>query len=63
MADIVNLRQARKQKERADARAKGIEAAAKSGRSKALKALEKARADKAARDLDGNLREGQFGAD
>lgn len=63
MAEIVNLRQVRKQKERAAARASGIEAAAKSGRSKALKALEKARADKAARDLDGALREGQTGAD
>ncbi len=57
MADIVNLRQVRKQKERAAARTLGIAAAAKSGRSKALKALEKARAEKAARDLDGKLRE------
>lgn len=63
MAEIVNLRQVRKQKDREAARAKGIEAAAKSGRSKALKALEKARADKAARDLDGAQREGQGGAD
>jgi hypothetical protein len=63
MAEIVNLRQVRKQKERDAARAHGIEAAAKSGRSKALKLLEKARADKASRDLDGNLRDGQAGAD
>ncbi len=63
MADIVNLRQARKQKDREAARAKGIEAAAKSGRTKALKELEKARADKASRDLDGKLREGQQGSD
>ncbi|MEO8244381.1 MAG: DUF4169 family protein [bacterium] len=61
MADIVNLRLARKQKEREAARLKGIEAAAKSGRTKALKTLEQARAEKAARDLDGKLREGQKG--
>ena len=59
MAEIVSLRQVRKQKHRAAARAKGAEAAAKSGRSKALKQLEKARAEKTARDLDGKLREGQ----
>ena len=57
MAEIVNLRQARKQKERATSRTLGIAATAKSGRSKALKALEKARAEKAARDLDGKMRE------
>ena len=63
MAEIVNLRQVRKQKDRAEARARGTEAAAKSGWSKALKALEKACADKAARDLDGALRDGQIGKD
>ena len=63
MAEIVNLRQVRKQKDREAARAHGIEAAAKSGRSKALKALEKARAEKAARDLDGAQREGTGVAD
>jgi hypothetical protein len=63
VAEIVNLRQVGKQKEREAARAKGIEAAAKHGRSKALKELEKARAAKAARDLDGKLRDGQGGAD
>ena len=63
MAEIVSLRQVRKQKDRAAARAKGAEAAAKSGRCKALKKLEKARAEKAARDLDGKLREGQGGGD
>lgn len=63
MAQIINLRQARKQKDRAAARAKGIEAAAKNGRSKALKQLEKARAEKAARDLDGKLRDSQSDAD
>ena len=59
MADIVNLRQVRKQKERDAARARGIEAAAKSGRTKALKALEKARADKAGHDHDQHRRDGQ----
>jgi len=63
VAEIVNLRQVRKQKDREAARAKGIEAAAKSGRSKALRELEKARAEKAGRDLDGALREGQSGQD
>ena len=63
MAEIVNLRQVRKQKDREAARAYGIEAAAKSGRSKALIALEKARAEKAARDLDGAEREGTGGTD
>ena len=57
MAEIVNLRTARKQKDRAAAKACGTEAAAKSGRSKALKALEKARADNADRLLDGHKKE------
>ncbi len=57
MAEIVNLRTVHKQKLREAAKAKGIEAAAKSGRSKALKALEKARAEKAKRTLDGHLKE------
>jgi hypothetical protein len=58
LADIVNLRTLRKQKNREAARARGIEATAKSGRSKALKDLEKARAAKEARDLEGHRREG-----
>ena len=57
MAEIVNLRQVRKQKDRETAKARGIEAAAKSGRSKALKALEKARTEKAERALDGHKKE------
>ena len=57
MAEIINLRQVRKRKDREAARAKGTETAAKNGRSKALKALEKARSEKAARDLDGNRME------
>jgi hypothetical protein len=59
VAEIVNLRQVRKQKDREAARLRGIEAAAKSGRSKALKALEKARAEKADRALDGHLQDKQ----
>ena len=58
MADIVNLRQARKQKERVAARSRGVEAATKSGRSKALKSLEKARAENATRSLDGHKIDG-----
>ena len=57
MAEIVNLRQVRKQKDRETAKARGIEAAAKSGRSKALKALEKARTEKDERALDGHKKE------
>ena len=63
MAEIINLRLARKQKDRAAARALGTEAATKSGRTKALKALEKARADKEARDLDGKRREDRNGTE
>jgi hypothetical protein len=57
MAEIVNLRTARKAKERETSRATGDENAAKFGRTKAEKDLEKARADKALRDLDGHARE------
>ena len=57
MAEIVNLRAAKKAKARAEARAQGDANAAKFGRSKAEKALETARAEKAKRDLDGLKRE------
>jgi Domain of unknown function (DUF4169) len=57
MAEIINLRAARKAKDRTEARAKGDENAAKFGRTRAEKDLEKARADKARRDLDGAKRE------
>jgi hypothetical protein len=57
MAEIVNLRTARKAKEREKSRATGDENAAKFGRTKAEKNLEKARADKARRDLEGHVRE------
>lgn len=59
MAEIVNLRQVRKQKDREAARARGTLAAAKSGRSKALRQLEKARAEKDDRALDGHKRDSQ----
>ena len=57
MAEIINLRAARKAKDRQNARAKGDENAAKFGRTKAEKELEQAQADKAKRDLDGHERE------
>ena len=58
MAEIVNLRQAKKQAARKAARAKGDENAAKFGRTKAERALQEARAEKAARDLEGHRRDG-----
>lgn len=57
MAEVVNLRAARKAKAKDAARIKGAEIAAKFGQSKADKSLQKARAEKAARDLDGAKRE------
>lgn len=59
MAEIINLRQVRKHKEREAARQRGLEAAIKTGRSKALKALEKARADKERSAIDSHLRDKQ----
>ncbi len=57
MAEIINLRSTRKAVARDIMRAKATENAAKHGRSKALKALEVARAEKAMRNLDGAKRE------
>lgn len=57
MAEIVNLRQVKKQAARKAARTKGDENAAKFGQSKAERGLQEARAAKAARDLDGHRRE------
>lgn len=57
MAEIVNLRAARKARERAEARPAADENAARFGRTKALKALEKARAEKARETLDAHRRE------
>ena len=53
MSSVTNLNQFRKTKARADKRAKADENAVKFGRTKAQKALEKAQAEKARRDLDG----------
>lgn len=57
MAEVVNLRAARKARDRAKARVEADENAARFGRSKALKALEKARADRARASHDAHLRE------
>ncbi|MCI5110763.1 MAG: DUF4169 family protein [Marivita sp.] len=53
MSSVTNLNQFRKTKARAEKRAKADENAVKFGRTKAQKALEKAQAEKARRDLDG----------
>jgi phage protein D len=57
MAEVINLRQARKQLSRAKKRAEASENAAKSGRTKAQKTLEAARAEKARADLDAHMRD------
>jgi hypothetical protein len=57
MTEVVNLRTARKQKARADARAAAATNAAKHGLSKADRALQQAKAEQAARRLDGHRRE------
>ncbi len=59
MAEIINLRTARKAREKADAKVKADASAAMHGRTKALKALEKARADQDRAKLDGHQRDGQ----
>jgi hypothetical protein len=57
MAEIINLRQAKKQAVRKAARSDADANAAMHGRTKAERALEKARAEKAARALDAHRRE------
>jgi hypothetical protein len=57
MAELVNLNRARKAKSRSDAESRAAENRAKFGRTKAEKTLDRARAEKAARDLDGGKRE------
>lgn len=57
MTSVINLRQARKDRDRAEKRAKGDANAAKFGRSKAQKAVEKTDADRAAKHLDGVKRD------
>ena len=54
---VVNLRTRRKQAARDDKRKAAAETAARQGRGKAETALEQARQDKAARELDGHRRE------
>ena len=57
MAEIVNLKLARKAAAKQVARQQADENAVKFGRTKAERALEQARAEKAQRDLDGLKRE------
>jgi Domain of unknown function (DUF4169) len=54
---VVNLNKARKAKDRAADRAQADANAAKFGRTKAEKALEDARSEKALRDLEGHRQE------
>ena len=56
-AQVVNLRSVRKAKARAEDRAQADAHAAKFGRTRAEKDLERARAEKARQDLDGHERE------
>jgi hypothetical protein len=57
MGEVVNLRTAKKQAARKAARSVADANAAKHGRTKAERELEEARAEKAARELDGHKRE------
>lgn len=57
MADIVNLRQARKARDRAEKATLAAENRAKFGRTKAEKATDKADKARAERSLDGAKRE------
>jgi hypothetical protein len=57
MGEIVNLRMAGKQVARTAARSAADASAAKHGRTKVERKLEKARAEKAARTLDAHRRE------
>ena len=57
MAEIVNLARAKKQAARKAARVTADANAAKFGRNPAERAAEKARTEKAARDLDAHRRE------
>lgn len=57
MAAPVNLNRARKEKARAERKARADENAARFGRTKAERMLEEARARKATRELDGVKRE------
>ncbi|SLN62510.1 hypothetical protein PEL8287_03411 [Roseovarius litorisediminis] len=59
MGKPVNLNRFRKNKARADAKVRADQNAAKHGLTKAVKELEKARAEKAARSLDQLKRDGE----
>lgn len=54
MAEPVNLNRFKKDKARADRKARANQNAVKFGRTKAKKELERAKADKAQSDLDGH---------
>ena len=57
MNGIVNLNKARKEKARAERKARADANAAKFGRTKTEKALDRAKAEKARADLDAHRRE------
>lgn len=57
MSEPVNLNRFRKEKARAEKKARADENAVKFGRTKAQKQLDRAQAEKSARDLDGKKRE------
>ena len=57
MAEIVNLRQARKQKKRAEDKERAAENRALHGRNKADKSVEAKRRETEARHLDGHRRD------
>ena len=59
MAEIINLRLARKARARTEAERQAAENRAKFGRTKAQKAIERADAERQARSLDGARREEQ----
>jgi len=62
MSKPVNLNRFRKQKARAEDKARADENAVTYGRRKSAKTLDKARADKASRDLDAHRRDDDQGA-
>ena len=57
MADIINLNRVKKAAAKAAAKVQADANAAKFGQSKAMKAAEKKRVDKARRELDGHSRQ------
>jgi hypothetical protein len=59
VAEIINLRMARKARARAESAQKAVENRAKFGRSKAQKAIERTDMERQARTLDGAKREGE----